>query len=254
MLTNWAAAPRDPDLPNVVPLRDITLHCRTCSLQELCWSAGLARGELHQIEALITDRVHVKKGDTIYRAGDPFWAFHGIRTGSCKTTVLGEKGHEQVTGYHMVGDIVGTDGMATGRYGGQAIALEDTEVCMLPFGLLEDLARRVVPLQRNLHKIISTEAVRRHNLMLLLGSMRADERLAVFLLDLSRRYVERGYSATEFMLRLTREDIGSYLGLQLETVSRLFSRFQAAGLLQVQGKLVKLLDLPGIRQIAGEAN
>jgi CRP/FNR family transcriptional regulator len=218
----------------------------------LCLPVGVDRDGLHQIDAVVANRLHVKKGDVIYRTGDPFSALHAIRVGSCKTTVLGDKGHEQVAGFHMIGDIVGMDGIAAARHCGQAVALEDSEVCVLPFDRLEDLARHLVPLQRNLHKVLSTETVRGHNLMLLLGSMRADERLAVFLLNLSHRYVERGYSATEFMLRLTREDLGSYLGLQIETVSRLFSRFQAAGLLQVQGRLVKLLDLPALKQLAGD--
>ena len=236
----------------VVSIRELKARCSTCSVRELCLPVGVDREGLHQIDALVTDRVHLKKGDTLYRAGDPFAALHAIRVGSCKTTVLGEEGREQVAGYHMIGDIVGMDGIGTERHGGQAVALEDTEVCVLPFDRLEELAHHVVPLQRNLHKVLSTEIARDQNVMLLLGSMRAEERLAVFLLDLSQRHRERGYSGTEFVLRLTREDIGSYLGLKLETVSRLFSRFQEQGVLQVQGRAVKLLDVPALRQLAGQ--
>ena len=235
----------------VINLRDIRTHCLNCSVRELCLPVGVDKEGLQQIDSLVTDRVHLRKGDTLYRAGDPFSALHAIRVGSCKTTVLGEKGHEQVAGYHMMGDIVGLDGLGANRHAGQAVALEDTEVCVLPFDRLEQLARHVAPLQHNLHKVMSTEIARDQHVMLLLGSMRADERLAVFLLNLSQRYHERGYSATEFVLRLTREDIGSYLGLKLETVSRLLSRFQAAGLLQVQGRVVKLLDLSRLKQLAG---
>ena len=234
-------------------LRTVKAHCHTCSLRELCLPVGVDQNALQQIDALVTERIHVRKGAALYRAGDPFSALHAIRVGSCKTTVLGEQGHEQVAGYHMIGDIVGMDGIASDRYAGQAVALEDSEVCVLPYDRLEELARHLAPLHRNLDKVLATEIVRGHNLMLLLGSFRAEERLAVFLLDLSQRYRERGYSATEFMLRLTREDIGSYLGLQLETVSRLLSRFQAGGLLQVQGRLVKLLDLPALKQMAGDS-
>lgn len=246
-------AQRSPAAPTLaITLLDVKAHCMNCSVRELCLPVGVDREGLHQIDALVTDRVHLKKGDTLYRAGDPFAALHAIRVGSCKTTVLSEKGHEQVAGYHMIGDIVGMDGIATERHGGQAVALEDSEVCVLPFDRLEDLARHLVPLQRNLHKVLSTEIARDHKVMLVLGSMSAEERLAVFLLDLSQRYRERGYSATEFVLRLTREDIGSYLGLKLETVSRLLSRFQAAGLVQVQGRVVQLLDLPALKQLAGQ--
>ncbi|MEO8330420.1 MAG: fumarate/nitrate reduction transcriptional regulator Fnr [Candidatus Nanopelagicales bacterium] len=224
----------------------------TCSVRELCLPVGVDREGVDQIDALVTDRVHLKKGDTLYRAGEPFAALHAIRIGSCKTTVLSEKGYEQVAGYHMVGDIVGMDGIGTERHGGRAVALEDTEVCVLPYDRLEELARHLVPLHRNLHKVLSNEIARDQNVMLLLGSMRGDERLAVFLVNLSQRYRDRGYSATEFVLRLTREEIGSYLGLKLETVSRLLSRFQAAGLIQIQGRVVKLLDLSALKGLAGQ--
>jgi CRP/FNR family transcriptional regulator len=151
----------------------------------------------------------------------------------------------------MIGDIIGLDGIGAERHVGDAVALEDTEVCVLPFHRLEDLARQVLPLQHNLYRLLSRQIGRDEHVMLLLGSMRAEERLAVFLLSLSQRYHERGYSETEFVLRLTREDIGSYLGLTLETISRLLSRFQASGLLQVQGRVLKLLDLPGLKRLAG---
>ncbi|MEO8676206.1 MAG: fumarate/nitrate reduction transcriptional regulator Fnr [Casimicrobiaceae bacterium] len=239
----------DAAAPAIVALRDVKAQCVNCSVRELCLPVGFDRAGLQQIDALVTDRVHLKKGDLLYRAGDTFAALHAVRVGSCKTTVLGEKGQEQVAGYHMMGDIVGMDGIGVHRHGGQAVALEDSEVCVLPYERLEELARHVVLLHRNLHKVLSTEIAREQNVMLMLGSMRADERLAAFLLDLSQRYRDRGYSATEFVLRLTREDIGSYLGLQLETVSRVLSRFQAAGMIQVQGRAVKLLDLPALRNL-----
>ena len=235
----------------VVTLRDLRTHCVNCSVRELCLSVGVDREGLHQIDALVSDRLHLKKGEALYRAGDPFTALHAIRVGSCKTTVLGEKGHEQVAGYHMIGDIVGMDGIGNDRHGGQAVALEDTEVCVLPFSRLEELARHVQPLQRNFYRLLSNEIAREQQVMLLLGSMRAEERLAVFLVNLSERYRERGYSHVEFVLRLTREDIGSFLGLKLETVSRLLSRFQTAGLIEVHGRTLKLLDVPALRDLAG---
>jgi len=131
--------------------------------------------------------------------------------------------------------------------------LEDTEVCALPFEQIENLSRRDGRVQRNIHRLLSREITRERNVMMLLGTMRAEQRLAAFLLDLSERYHERGYSSHEFVLRMTREEIGSYLGLKLETVSRLFSRFQREGLLQVQGRIVKLLDQPALKQILNGA-
>ena len=251
MSTPYLPPPPLPAPPaTVVTLRQIKTHCMNCSVRELCLPVGVDREGLQQIDALVTDRIHLRKGDSLYRVGDSFAALHAIRVGSCKTIVLSEKGHEQVVGYHMAGDIVGMDGIGTELHGGQAVALEDTEVCVLAFDRLEELARHVVPLQRNLHKVLATEVAREQNLLLVLGSMSAEERLAVFLLNLSQRYRERGYSPSEFVLRMTREEIASYLGLKLETISRQLSRFQAAGLIQVQGRVVKLLDFDALKQLA----
>ena len=236
----------------VISLRDLKVHCSTCSMRELCLPVGLNPDDVRQIDALLGSRVKLKKGDTLYRAGDPFASLFAVRLGSLKTTVLAEDGREQVSGYHMLGDIIGLDGIGSERHGCQAIALEDTEVCVLPFERLEDLSRAVPSLQHNLYQFLSREISRDHNIMLLLGSMRAEERLAVFLLNLADRYRRRGYSSTEFVLRMTREEIGSYLGLKLETVSRLFSRFQEEGLIQVQGRAVKLLDPAALKQLVGQ--
>jgi CRP/FNR family transcriptional regulator len=236
----------------VISIRDLKTHCMTCSMRELCLPVGLEREAMHQLDQLVSDRRRFKRGEMIYGAGEAFAALYAIRLGSCKTTVLAEDGREQVAGYHMPGDLLGLDGIGHERHGCQAIALEDSEVCVLPFGELENLSHRLPPLQKNLHRVLSREIIRDHNVMLLLGSMRAEERLAVFLLNLSHRYHERGYSATEFVLRMTRDEIGSYLGLKLETVSRLFSRFQQEGLIQVQGRAIKLLDTAALRQLAGQ--
>lgn len=236
----------------LISIRDLKTHCTNCSMRELCLPVGLDPDAMRQLDAMVSSRIRFKKGDKLYRAGEPFTALYAIRLGSCKTTVLAEDGREQITGYHMLGDIVGLDGIGTEHHGCEAVALEDTEVCALPFDRLEELARTVAPLQHNLHQFLSRDIGRDQNMMLMLGSMRAEERLAVFLLNLSDRYRRRGYSSTEIVLRMTREEIGSYLGLKLETVSRLFSRFQEEGLLQVQGRVLKLLDLSALKQLAGQ--
>ncbi len=221
-------------------------------MRELCLPVGLEQDAITQLDALVTSRVKLKKGDTLYRAGDPFGALYAIRLGSVKTTMLAEDGREQVAGYHMLGDVIGMDGIGTEHHGCEAIALEDTECCVLPFSQIGELAQNLPSLQRNLYQFLSREISRDHAIMLMLGSMRAEERLAAFLLNLSHRYRARGYSSTEFNLRMTREEIGSYLGLKLETVSRLFSRFQQEGLIQVQGRSIKLLDIPTLTQLLGE--
>jgi CRP/FNR family transcriptional regulator len=235
-----------------VSLRELKTHCSTCSMRELCLPVGLSGDDLKAVDAAVGNRSRLRKGESLYRAGDPFQALFAVRLGTLKTTVLAEDGREQVAGYHLQGDLIGLDGLGTERHGCAAVALEDSEVCTIPFERLEEIARDVPPLQRNLHQFLAREISRDHSVMLLLGSMRAEERLATFLLNLSERYRSRGYSSTEFVLRMTREEIGSYLGLKLETVSRLFSRFQDEGLLKVSGRNVKLTDIGKLRQLVGQ--
>jgi CRP/FNR family transcriptional regulator, anaerobic regulatory protein len=246
--------PEATALPAVISIRDLRTYCSSCSMRQLCLPVGLDSNLMQELDNLVTSRVRLKKGDALYRAGDTFSALYAIRMGSCKTTVLSEDGREQVAGYHMLGDVLGMDGIGTERYGCEAVALEDTECCVLPFDELGDLTRSSGPLQHNLYQFLSREIARGQDIMLLLGSMRAEERLAAFLLNLSQRYRERGYSATEFVLRMSRQEIGSYIGLKLETVSRLFSRFQQEGLIQVQGRSIKLLDIPTLKQLLGQGS
>ena len=221
-------------------------------MRALCLPLGLTETDLAELEALLGNRTKLKKGDALFHNGAPFTALYAVKLGSLKTTVLSDDGREQVAGYHMPGDLLGLDGLGDDRHGCEAIALEDSELCVMPFGRIEDLARHVPALQHNLHKFMSREIERDHRVMLLLGSMRAEERLAAFLLNLSERYKARGYSSTEFVLRMTREEIGSYLGLKLETVSRLFSKFQEEGLVMVAGRSVKIIDMPVLKQLVGQ--
>jgi CRP/FNR family transcriptional regulator len=224
-------------------------QCSTWKLTDFCLSAGLDPDAKPHFEQLLTRRIRFRKGGVLYRFGDGFDALYAIRTGSCKTVLLARDGHDQVAGYHMAGEIIGMDGIGTDIHECEATALEDMEVCPLPFDQIENLARRSDQFRHNLHKLLSQETAHAQVLMLVLGTMRAEQRLAVFLLDLSQRYRVRGYSSCEFVLRMTREEIGSYLGLKLETVSRLFSRFQREGLIQVEGRAVKLLDPVAVNRL-----
>ena len=234
---------------SVVSIHGTNTHRMDDNLCEL--SVGLTAVETKRVDGLIANGITLRKHGTLYRAGDRFHALYVIQIGSLKTTVLDEDGHEQVAGYHMLGDIIGLDGIGTDHHGVEAIALDDAEVCALPFRAIENLARTLPGLQHNLHQIICRQITCDQSTMLLLGSMNASERLAVFLLNLADRYRCRGYSSIEYVLRMTREEIGSYLGLQLETVSRLFSRFQEEGLIQVQGRTVKLLDAGALKRVGG---
>ena len=225
--------------------------CSTCSVRELCLPAGLDLEELAQVDKMVNRRRPVRRGDYLYRAGTELQSLYAIRSGFIKSCVLHEDGREQVAGFHMTGDLLGLDAISAGRHLCDTVALEDTEVCDIPFALLERLAREIPSLQSHFNRIMSREIVRDHGVMLLLGSMRAEERLAAFLLNLSQRFATRGYSSTEFNLRMTREEIGSYLGLKLETISRVLSRFQQEGLIQVRNRYLKINDVDALRRLVG---
>jgi CRP/FNR family transcriptional regulator len=237
--------------PNVIPLtlNSLKAACSQCNLRELCLPYGLSEKEVVKLDKMVAARRKIKRNQHLYRAGDPFEAIYAIKTGFFKTDVLLEDGRDQVTGFQMAGEILGMDGISTESHNCNAVALEDSEVCVIPFGQLEGLSREIQALQHHFHKVMSREIVRDHGVMMLLGTMRAEERLAAFLLNLSQRFTSRGYSPQEFHLRMTREEIGSYLGLKLETVSRAFSRFQEEGLISVQQKHIRILDIGPLKQL-----
>ena len=240
-----------PCLPPI-DVQKLKTVCSACSLRELCLPAGLDQQELEQVDRAVNRRQPVKRGGYLYRAGAVLHSLYAIRTGFMKSCVLHEGGREQVAGFHMMGDLLGLDAISSNRHLCDAIALDDTEVCEIPFAVLENLSRDIPSLQQHFHRIMSREIVRDHGVMLLLGSMRAEERLAVFLLNLSQRFAARGYSSTEFNLRMTREEIGSYLGLKFETISRVLSRFQEEGLLEVRNKRIKIVNLEALRALIGQ--
>jgi CRP/FNR family transcriptional regulator len=236
---------------NVIPLTITSLKaaCSQCNLRELCLPFGLSEKEVTKLDKMVAARRRLKRGQHLYRAGDAFEAIYAIKTGFFKTDVLLEDGRDQVTGFQMAGEILGMDGISTESHTCNAVALEDSEVCVIPFAQLEGLSREIQALQHHFHKVMSREIVRDHGVMMLLGTMRAEERLAAFLLNLSQRFTARGYSPQEFHLRMTREEIGSYLGLKLETVSRAFSRFQDEGFISVQQKHIRILDIEPLKQL-----
>jgi CRP/FNR family transcriptional regulator, anaerobic regulatory protein len=229
--------------------RKFEVTCGSCNLRELCLPQALSGEEINLFERVVYARRRLKRGEALFTAGDPFKAVYSVRSGFFKTSVVDGEGREQVTGFSMGGELLGLEGIGTGQYNGAAIALEDSEVCVLPYALIEEIAAEVPALQRRLNAVLAREIVRDHGVMMLLGSMRAEQRLATFLINLSRRFTARGYSASDFNLRMTREELGSYLGLKLETVSRLFSRFQEDHLIEVQQKHVRIVDIPGLERI-----
>jgi len=210
---------------------------------------SLNEEELQKLDNLVTTRHKIVRGDTLYRNGEKFSALYAIRTGFFKTSVAAEDGRDQVTGFQMAGEVIGLDGIVSDHHTCDAVALEDAEVCVMNFDLLEDLSREITALQRHIHKVMSREIVRENGVMLLLGSMRADERLAAFLLNLVQRLHARGFSQSELVLRMTREEIGSYLGLKLETISRTFSKFVEEGIVEVKQRHVRIMNPDALKLI-----
>ena len=227
----------------------IKVACSNCNLRELCMPMGLSDTDLQKLDEVVATRRKIKRGSNLFSNGDKFTSLYAIRTGFFKTCLASEDGRDQVTGFQMAGEIIGLDGIVNDRHSCDAVALEDAEVCVMPFDRIDEISREVTALQHHVHKIMSREIVREHGVMLLLGSMRAEERLAAFLLNLVQRLHSRGFSQSELILRMTREEIGSYLGLKLETVSRTFSKFVEDGIVEVKQRHVKILDTEALQRM-----
>ena len=238
----------------VIRIEPFKVACSSCNLRELCLPIGMSNEQLDRLDAIVSNRRTVVRGDAMFRAGDAFTSLFAVRTGFFKTCVSAEDGREQVTGFQMAGELIGLDGIGTERHTCDAVALEDSQVCVIPFQQLEDLSRELTDLQRHFHRIMSREIVREHGVMLLLGSMRAEERLAAFLLNLTQRLHTRGFASQSLVLRMTREEIGSYLGLKLETVSRAFSKLQDDGVLQVKQRQIEVLDPQALQKLVNGAS
>jgi CRP/FNR family transcriptional regulator len=207
---------------------------------------------MKRLDALVGAPRKFRRGEYLYRNGDPFKAIHLVKAGFFKTSALTSDYHEQVTGFQMSGEILGLDGISSEAHTCDAVALEDSQVCLIPFPELEVLASEIPAFQRHFHRLMSREIVRDQGVMMLLGPMRVEERMAAFLLNLSQRLASRGYSPIEFHLRMTRGEIGSYLGLQQETVSRAFSSFQEMGLITVQNRHIRILDIYRLKSVLGQ--
>ena len=233
----------------VTPVTPLRTTCSTCHLRELCLPCGLNVNDVDALDRLGFGRRRVAAGDTLFNEGDRFNFVYAVRTGTFKSSLMLADGREQVSGFHMAGELMGLDGVASGKHASTATALEDTEVCAIPYASLSELAATGgSDMQQMVMRLMSREIVREHSLMLLLGSMTADERLAAFLLNLSQRMKARGFSPREFHLRMSRAEIGSYLGLKLETVSRSFSAFQRQGLLVVDKRHIRITDIEGLNR------
>ena len=240
----------DPAVFRPLHVASCKVQCSSCNMREICLPVGLSREELEQIDhRLVAVRRKVARGDTLFRAGDRFEALYAVWTGFFKTVVASNHGYEQVTGFQMAGELIGLSGIDSGQHEVDAIALEDSQVCVIPFAELESLEREVPALQVQFHKMMSREIATGHQVMLQLGSMHAEERVAAFLLNLSDRFSALGYSPSEFILRMSRDEIGSLLGMKLETVSRIFSKFQKNVLIKIERQHIQIVNIEGLHGV-----
>jgi len=249
----------------VIPVRDrkaavvrlaaqasASVSCSSCCLKDVCLPCDLGRSEMSRFDAFATAKRRVARGSSLFHSGDGFESLYAVRSGAFKSVGVSRQGEEKVTGFHLPGELLGLEAINAGRHGCSAVALEDSEVCILPFAQLEKLAGSMPALQHQLLRVLSSDISRDQGLMLLLGSMTAEQRLAAFLLSLARRHQRLGFSASHFVLRMTREEIGNYLGLTLETVSRMLSRFQREGMIAVQQRDLEIRDAARLGEMVGQ--
>jgi CRP/FNR family transcriptional regulator len=235
----------------VFSIERFKLACRECSLSGVCLPVGLARGDVDRLDSIVKRNRPFHRNDFLFRAGDEFSTLYVVKTGTVKTFIHNPDGSELVLGFHLPGEIVGLDGIDEDRHGCFAQALETTAVCELPFENLERLSTEISGLQHQLLRLMSREITKETNLMKLLGNSSAEERLAAFLISLSCRLIARGYSGDSLNLSMSRQEIGSYLGLALETISRLFTSFHERGILRVNRKHVEIIDQQALRALVG---
>ena len=228
----------------------LKVSCSNCSLSELCLPRSLNGDEITQLESSVEVKRALQKGEHLFSSNEPFESFYAVRTGSLKTYLLTPEGEEQVTGFNLPGELLGMDGVDTNLHTISAVALETTTVCEIPYHQLDELCGQLPQLRMQIMKIISREISDDHRMLLLLGKMSAEERLARFLLNLSDRLNTRGYSRTDFNLTMPRHDLANYLGLAVETISRLFGRFQNRGILSVNRRNIKIIDLTALQQLS----
>jgi CRP/FNR family transcriptional regulator len=241
---SFSAAPTTLNLPA------LKKSCAACSMHQLCLPMGLEDADINRLDQIIGRRRRLERDEPLYKMNEPFRNLYAVRFGHFKTYHINVAGEAQITGFQMAGELLGMDAISGERHYCDATALEDSEVCEIPFSRLEELFGHVPTLLRHFHRIMSQEITREQNVMLLLGNMRAEQRFAVFLINLSARYAARGYSPNTFQLRMSREDIGNYLGLTIESISRLLSRFRKQGWLQVDKREVTLLEPARLKAMA----
>lgn len=218
------------------------VSCDECSLSAVCLPLAVAPNQLSQLDEIIKRGRPMKRGEHLYRAADDFRSVYAVRSGALKTYSISEEGEEQVTGFYLPGEVVGMDGVSTAYHASSAKALETSTVCEIPFDMMENLSLRIPSLQHHFFQLMSQEIKADRELHMLLSKKTAEERIAALLLSLSARAYRRGLSDTRLRLPMPRNDMANYLGLAVETVSRIFTRMHHTGVLRVEGREVEILD------------
>jgi len=226
------------------------IHCQSCSISELCLPFSLSTQELDTLDNIIDRKRPIRKSEKIFSGGEQLNSLYAIRSGTFKTYTIDTNGEEQITGFHLPGDLLGFDAIASTEHQSFAQALETSMVCEIPYNTLDQLSDSMPALKRQVLRLMSSEILSDQNMLSLLNRKNAEQRLATFIVTLSVRFKERGLSATEFRLTMTRGDIGNYIGLTVETISRLLNRFYKEGLIGVSGKLITILDLDKLNKTA----
>ncbi|WP_089726982.1 fumarate/nitrate reduction transcriptional regulator Fnr [Candidatus Thiosymbion oneisti] len=226
----------------VISFEALRVACKNCSLATLCLPMGLTSDDVERLDGIVKRARPLHRGDYVFRNGERFHSLYVVKTGSVKTYAPSPEGGEHVLGFHLPGELIGLDAIEKEVHTCSAKVLETSAICEVPFSRLETLSSTIPSLQHQLYRLLSKEIGHDTELLLLLGKKSAEERLAAFLLSISKRLRKRGLSPTDFYLSMSRYEIGNYLGLAVETVSRLFTRFQDDGLLKVDRKHIELRD------------
>jgi CRP/FNR family transcriptional regulator len=224
--------------------------CGQCAYRTLCLPLGLSNQEMVRLESAIGCRRRLARGDSLFRVGQPFSNLFAVRFGHFMTCRSDHRGERYITGFQMAGDLLGMDAIGNGEHASTAIALEDGEVCEIPYARLRQLMVEIPQVMEHFHRTMSQEILRDQSAIRFLGILRADERLASLILNLSARYAMRGFSSRRFQLRMSRDDMARYLGLKLETVSRLLARFRENGLIRLERRELEIVDMRHLELLA----
>lgn len=236
-----------------VDLGRLQRGCTTCSLRELCMVGGLGFPEINRVEQIVHHRTPLATGETLFRCGDAFHSLYIVRSGCLRTTWRSGSGEEQVIGFHLPGELVGLDAISPGCHQCDAVALDRASLCAIAFDELEHVAERVPALQRQLLRVVSRDWGQEHNHIAALGRRSARERLAVFLSSLASRIERAGGSGESFQLTMSRADIANYLGLALETVSRVMTRMADEGIISIDRKQIRILNRDALFTAGGNS-